>query len=80
MAQHNLISFQRSKGKLTSISLKRLLGKATFKVRRIIFDIEKETRKVSALWTGVKLAKSLQALVTQDGWGNEQKWEMISQT
>ncbi|KAJ6741390.1 hypothetical protein OIU85_015577, partial [Salix viminalis] len=35
MAQHNLISFQRSKGKLTSISLKRLLGKATFKVRRI---------------------------------------------
>ncbi|KAJ6747809.1 hypothetical protein OIU74_030131 [Salix koriyanagi] len=30
------------------------------------FEIEKSRRKVSALWTGVKLAKSLQALVTQD--------------
>ncbi|KAJ6741494.1 hypothetical protein OIU85_015669 [Salix viminalis] len=40
---------------------------------------ESNPRKVSALWAGVKLAKSLQALGTQDGWGNERKWEMISQ-
>ncbi|KAJ6699237.1 hypothetical protein OIU79_012489 [Salix purpurea] len=43
------------------------------------FEIENSPRKVSALWAGVKLAKSLQALVTQDGWGNERKWAMISQ-
>ncbi|KAJ6380604.1 hypothetical protein OIU77_029492 [Salix suchowensis] len=45
----------------------------------ITFDIEKSPRKVSALWAGVKLAKSLQALGTQDGWGNERKWKMISE-
>ncbi|KAB5551534.1 hypothetical protein DKX38_008845 [Salix brachista] len=45
----------------------------------ITFDIEKSTRKVSALWAGVKLAKSLQALGTQDGWGNERKWKIISE-
>ncbi|KAJ6747816.1 hypothetical protein OIU74_030138 [Salix koriyanagi] len=43
------------------------------------FDIEKGTRKVSALWAGVKLAKSLQAVGTQDGWGNERKWKIISE-
>ncbi|KAF9679385.1 hypothetical protein SADUNF_Sadunf06G0009700 [Salix dunnii] len=40
---------------------------------------ENSPKKVSALWAGLKLAKALQALVTQDGWRNERKWEMISQ-
>ncbi|KAF9679386.1 hypothetical protein SADUNF_Sadunf06G0009800 [Salix dunnii] len=40
---------------------------------------ENSPRKVSALWAGFKLAKSLQALVTQNGWETKRKWEMMSQ-
>ncbi|KAJ6741391.1 hypothetical protein OIU85_015578 [Salix viminalis] len=46
---------------------------------RTISKLQKSRRKVSVLCAGFKLARSLQALVTQDGWENERKWEMISQ-
>uniref|UniRef100_A0A6N2JYX9 Uncharacterized protein n=1 Tax=Salix viminalis TaxID=40686 RepID=A0A6N2JYX9_SALVM len=44
-----------------------------------MLHFENSPIKLSALWAGFKLAKSLQALVTQDGWENKRKREMISQ-
>uniref|UniRef100_A0A6N2K882 Uncharacterized protein n=1 Tax=Salix viminalis TaxID=40686 RepID=A0A6N2K882_SALVM len=41
--------------------------------------LENSGRKVSVLCDGFKLAKSLQTLVTENGWENKRKWKMISQ-
>ncbi|CAK7345006.1 unnamed protein product [Dovyalis caffra] len=60
-----------------STSLKRIISGGS-DLDGFIETLELQGSQVSGLFNGSKLAKALQSLVTEDGWENERKWEMIS--
>ncbi|KAH0997409.1 hypothetical protein GBA52_021273 [Prunus armeniaca] len=56
------------------------------RARQVLLEVNTEVdpeivigdRSKTVLFTGCRLAKQLQSLETEEGWGNEEKWEMIA--
>ncbi|XP_020422566.1 uncharacterized protein LOC18774141 [Prunus persica] len=57
-------------------------GRARQVLLEVNTDVDPESvigdRSKTVLFTGCRLAKQLQSLETKEGWGNEEKWEMIA--